>query len=266
METTENYLEVNKALWNERTDHHIDSSFYDNEGFKNGRSSLNRIELDLLGNVKDRSILHLQCHFGQDTLSLARMGAKVTGIDLSDNAINKARQLADELNVEAEFICSDVYQLPQKLDRQFDMVFTTYGVLGWLPDMKKWAEVVAHFLKPGGQLILVEMHPAVWMFDNDFTHVQYSYFNRQAIIENEQGTYADKGAAMQLESVSWNHDLAEVLQSIINAGLEIKVFSEFDYCPYNCLANMTMVEDNKFCIKGMEGKLPMVYAVSAIKK
>jgi 2-polyprenyl-3-methyl-5-hydroxy-6-metoxy-1,4-benzoquinol methylase len=262
----EQYIDINKTLWNERTGHHLGSAFYDMESFISGRSSLNDIELDIIGDVNGKSILHLQCHFGQDTLSLARMGAKVTGVDFSEAAIDKANELSNQLGLDAAFICSDVYKLYEKLDRQFDMVFTTYGVLGWLPDMKRWANVVSKFLKPGGKLILVEFHPAVWMFDNAFTYVQYSYFNKETIIENEEGTYADKKAPMQLGSVNWNHDLSEVLQNIIDTGLTIEAFHEYDYSPYNAFSKTVEFAPGKYHIHGMEEKLPLVYAVMAVKK
>lgn len=266
MSQAENYLEVNKTLWNERTRHHLQSAFYDMEGFMTGKSSLKDIELALLGNISGKSILHLQCHFGQDSLSLARMGAKVTGVDFSEAAIDTANDLARQLKLDARFIRSDVYKLDEKLDEQFDMVFTTYGVIGWLPDMKRWAELVARFLKPGGKLILVEFHPAVWMFDNAFTHIQYSYFNKEVIVENEEGTYADKNADMQLESVNWNHDFGEVLQNVIDAGMEIRHFGEYDYSPYNAFSNTVEFAPGKYYLKGMEGKLPIVYSVLAVKK
>lgn len=261
-----NYLEVNKALWNARVPHHVTSDFYDNDSFLQGRNSLREIELKLLGDVKDKSVLHLQCHFGQDTMSLSRMGAKVTGVDFSTDAITKAKELAAQLSLDTKFIESDVYELEQVLDEQFDVVFTSYGVLGWLPDMKRWAEIVGHFLKPGGKLVLVEFHPVVWMLDSKLKDITYSYFNRETIIENEEGTYTDKEAPIQLQSVSWNHDLSEVLQNIIDAGMNIEVFSEYDYSPYNCFNDMIEVNKGKYQSKHTMGKLPMVYAVRAVKK
>lgn len=266
MSTDLNYIEINKALWDEKTRHHLTSAFYDVEGFRNGQSSLKDIELSLLGSIDGKKVLHLQCHFGQDTLSLARMGAQVTGVDLSQNAINAAKELATGLDLDARFICSDVYAVTEVLPGTFDIVFTSYGTIGWLPDMDKWAHTIAHYLKPGGLFVFAEFHPVMWMFDNDFTHIQYSYFNRGEIIENEPGTYADRNAPMQLTSVSWNHNLAEVMQALINAGMEIEVFGEYDYSPYNCVKNMVEISPGKYQIKGMEGKLPLVYSLRAIKK
>ena len=150
MSDTSNYLEINRQSWNSRTDTHLKSDFYDLSGFMEGKSSLNAIELDLLGDVKGKSILHLQCHFGQDTISLARMGAHAVGMDLSDRAIGHAKRLAGETAAGATFICCDVYDLPNHLDRPFDIVFSSYGTIGWLPDLDRWANVVSRFLKPGG--------------------------------------------------------------------------------------------------------------------
>jgi 2-polyprenyl-3-methyl-5-hydroxy-6-metoxy-1,4-benzoquinol methylase len=265
MEMPSNYTELNRQLWNAKTNFHIRSEFYDVEGFLGGKSSLNDVELRLLGDVGGKSILHLQCHFGQDSLSLSRMGAHVTGVDLADQAIAKARELATQMGLSTEFVCSDVYDLPNHLHQQFDVVFTSYGVLGWLPDMGRWAGVVSHFLKPGGKLVLVEFHPAVWMFDNDFTRVQYSYFNRETITEVETGTYADRDAPLEQTSISWNHDLGEVLGSLLQQGLEIKHFAEYDYSPYQCFNNMEQIAERKFQLQNMAGKLPLMYSVVATK-
>jgi 2-polyprenyl-3-methyl-5-hydroxy-6-metoxy-1,4-benzoquinol methylase len=262
---TDNYIEINKALWDEKTNHHTGSAFYKMDDFLDGNSSLNDIELTLLGDVKGKTILHLQCHFGQDTLSLARMGAKVTGIDFSGIAINKARELNEQLGLDAEFICTDIYDLPNQLDKQFDIVFASYGTIGWLPDMKKWAGVVAHYTKPGGHFVFVEFHPVIWMFSYDFTRIEYPYFNKEAIVETHPGTYADRNAGMKKMEIGWNHGLAEVMQSLIDAGLDIQSFQEFDYSPYNCFQNIIETTPGKFQIKGLEEKIPMLYALKAIK-
>lgn len=261
-----NYAAINRTLWNTKTAHHVASEFYSVPAFLAGASSLNPIELDLLGDVAGQRVLHLQCHFGQDSLSLSRLGAHVTGVDLSDVAIAQARELNKQLGLDAEFICADVYELPQQLHQQFEVVFTTYGVLGWLPDLDRWAGVVAHFLKPGGRLILVEFHPVVWMFDNSFTRFDYSYFNRETITEQETGTYADRAAPIETTSVSWNHSLSEVLGALLSQGLEIRHFAEYDYSPYNCFAGLEDVGERHYQFPHLRGKLPMVYSVVARKK
>ena len=255
------YLEINKKAWNNKVDAHVASEFYQNESFIKGRNSLNQIELDLLGDVSGLRILHLQCHFGQDTISLSRMGAQATGIDLSDEAIDKGKELAEQCGTETQFVCSDVYSLPENLKGQFDLVFTSYGTIGWLPDLDRWAGVVDHFLAPKGRFLIVEFHPAIWMFDDDFNEVKYSYFNNGTIQEEEQGTYADKEAELSQEYISWNHDLAEVMSSLLEKGFNLKHFGEYDYSPYNCFNETEEFEPGKFRIKKWGNKLPMVYSI-----
>lgn len=266
MSTEHNYVEINRQSWNNRTETHLKSEFYDLNGFLKGNTSLNNIELDLLGDISGKSILHLQCHFGQDSISLSRLGAHVVGVDLSDKAIDTARQIAKETNSTATFICCDVYDLPKHLDQKFDIVFTSYGTIGWLPDLDRWAAVVSTFLKPAGEFIFVEFHPVVWMFDDNFEKVGYRYFNSGAIIESENGTYADREAGISQEYVCWNHALSEVVNSLINKDLEIKSLDEFDYSPYNCFAHTIEFEPQKFRIAHLADKIPMVYALRAVKK
>ncbi len=266
MNTENNYIEVNRNSWNNRTESHLKSEFYDLEGFLNGKNSLNEIELNLLGDIKGKTILHLQCHFGQDTISLSRLGAEVTGIDLSDKAIESAKQIAKNTTSNVKFICCDIYDLPDHLKEKFDVVFTSYGTIGWLPDLDKWAKVVSYFLKPNGQFVFVEFHPVVWMFDNNFEEIGYRYFNSGAIIETENGTYADKTADITQEYVTWNHGLSEVINSLTNNGLEIKSLNEFDFSPYNCFNKTIEFEPKKYRIEHLDNKIPMVYSINAVKK
>lgn len=139
------YIQTNKTLWNNKVSIHLDSEFYDMAAFMAGKSSLNTIELDILGNIDGLKVLHLQCHFGQDTISLSRLGARATGIDFSEKAIEIAERIAKKTASNTKFICSDVYELPKVLDEKFDMVFTSYGTIGWLPDLDAWASVISHF-------------------------------------------------------------------------------------------------------------------------
>jgi ubiquinone/menaquinone biosynthesis C-methylase UbiE len=266
MNTDQKYIEINRQSWNNRTDTHIQSEFYNQAGFLKGKNSLNDIELNLLGKIKGKSILHLQCHFGQDTISLGRLGADVTGVDLSDKAIDRAKQIAKDTNSNAKFICCDVYDLPNHLNEKFDVVFTSYGTIGWLPDLDKWAKIISRFLKPNGQFVFVEFHPVVWMFDDNFDKISFRYFNSGAIIETENGTYADKKADITQSYVMWNHGLSEVINSLISNGLEINALDEFDYSPYNCFQNTLEFEPNKFRIEHLKNKIPMVYSVIATNK
>jgi SAM-dependent methyltransferase len=237
------YLELNRQNWNNRVAGHLTSDFYQMNAFRAGESSLKEIELALLGTIEGKKILHLQCHFGQDTLSLARMGATVTGIDFSDKAIKEAQELAAELSIDATFICCDVYSTSQHLSEKFDIVYTTYGTIGWLPDLNKWAKVIAERLKPGGKLIFVDFHP---------------------IVEEVSSSYADKEIEITDTTITWNHGLSEVYQALQNAGLTINHFSEYPFSPYDCLNDLIEVEPNRFQVKHLVNKIPMVYALTAL--
>jgi len=259
------YFEANKEAWNKRTAIHKDSAFYDVPSFMAGATSLQKIEMQELGDLTGKKVLHLQCHFGLDTLSLVRMGAAVTGVDLSDTAIKYARELNDELKLDAGFICCNLYDLPLHLKGDFDIVFTSYGVIGWLPDLDKWASVVAHFLKPGGAFHMIEFHPVVWMFDEQFKYIKYSYHNAETIAVKQTATYANPDAEIEYDEFSWNHSLSEVVNALISKGLQIKHLNEFSYSSYNCFANTIKGADGNYTIKGMEGKIPMTYSIKAVK-
>ena len=261
-----NYIDINKNLWNKKTDIHYDSDFYDVESFIKGKDSLNPIELDLLGDIKGKTVLHLQCHFGQDTIALARHGARPTGVDFSENALQKAQKLNAQIGTNATFVQSDIYTLTEVLDEKFDVIFTSYGVIGWLPDMEKWANIIAHFLKPNGQFILVEFHPIVWMFSDDFQQIEFNYMESGPIVEEIQGTYTDRNAPMKEKSICWNHGLSTVINALIKAGLKMTDFQEYNYSPYDCFENTIKIDERKYKIKGLEDKIPMVYSVKAEKK
>ena len=258
-------FEANRLAWNKRTGVHKSSAFYDVAGFKNGNSSLNKTELEEVGDVKGKTLLHLQCHFGMDTISWAREGAIVTGIDLSNDAIQTANELKDELGIQANFICSNVYDLPAVSDEQFDIVFTSYGVIGWLPDLDKWAGVIEKFLKPGGVFYMIEFHPVVWMMDENFEKVKYYYHNVETISEWMKGTYTDRNAEIEYQEFSWNHSLSEVVNALINKGLTINLLNEFPFSYYDCFNNVVKNEDGLWRVKGLENKIPMMYSIKATK-
>lgn len=259
------YLDINREFWNNSIDPHLASEFYGVQDFLNGKSSLTPIETELLGNISGKDVLHLQCHFGQDTLSLSRLGAKCTGVDFSPKAIAAALALAQQTEQQANFICSDIYSLPQQLDQVFDIVFTSYGTIGWLPDLTRWAAVVHRFLKPGGRFIMADFHPVVWMFDNDFKEVRYRYFNDEPIVETEVGTYADRETGARTTSMTWNHSLSELLTALLGQGLRIVQFREFDYSPFNCFNGTVESEPGKYRIAQFGNRIPMVYAIEAVK-
>ena len=259
------YLKINKESWNSRVDTHYNSEFYDNRKFIDGKSSLNNIELELFPNLEGKTVLHLQCHFGQDSISLSRLGAKVTGVDLSDESISKAKELASITNSDAEFICCSVYDLPNHLNGTFDIVFSSYGAICWLPDLNKWAEIVSKFLKEDGKFIFAEFHPVIDMVDENSSNLGSSYFNIGPINENIEGTYTDGENTDKRQFVTWNHGIGEVVSNLINNGLEINSLKEFDYSPYNAFQSTFEDEPNKYRIKHFGNNVPMVFSILATK-
>jgi ubiquinone/menaquinone biosynthesis C-methylase UbiE len=264
------YTEANRTLWNAWTRLHKDSEEYDLPGFRAGRCALKPIELAELGNVGGKTMLHLQCHFGLDTLSWARRGAQVTGVDLSDEAIHLARSLSSELGIPGEFLCSDLYELPRVLERKFDIVFTSYGVLVWLRDILAWGEIIARFLKPGGTFYIAEFHPATMMFDNaeeatDF-RVAFPYFHRAEPIRwAGQGSYAAPDAPYHSVTYEWTHTLADVVSALIAAGLRIEHLHEF---PYSICRSFPFLERDAHGLwraPGREDSVPLLFSIKARK-
>ena len=274
MNDQQSYFAANRELWNKRTAIHAASSFYDLEGFKKGGSSLNKIELEELGDVNGKSLLHLQCHFGMDTMSWQRLGAVCTGVDFSDEAIGLAKTINDELNLDTVFACSNIYDLKDVLKTtpegkvlkgSFDIVFTSYGTIGWLPDLNEWAAIIAYFLKPGGIFYIVDFHPVIWMMDEKFEHVKYDYFNSAVIAEAHTGTYTDREAPIKLKEYGWNHPFSEIIQALIHNGLFVLQFNEYPFSPYNCFENLEQGADGMWRIRGMDEKIPMLYSIKAVK-
>ena len=267
-EINKKYFEVNKDTWNKKVSIHKTSEFYDVEGFKKGKNSLNAYELNEVGDVKGKRLLHLQCHFGQDTLSWSRLGAKCTGIDLSDEGINEAKKLNNELGLDAIFIESNLYDVPKKVKGKFDIVFTSYGVVGWLPDLKTWGEIIASKLKKGGVFYMIEFHPIVWMYDFLQTppKLAYPYLNKEVIYEEYNGTYTNSDAAIVSKEYGWNHGLGEVVTALTNAGLQIEFLHEFEKSPYNSFPEMDKTEDGLFILKEDQRMFPLIYSIRATKK
>jgi len=259
------FFKANEASWDQRTTVHEKSEFYDLEGFKAGKSSLNQIELEGLGAVDGLSLLHLQCHFGQDTLSWGRMGAEVTAIDFSEKAIQLARKLSEELDIPATFHRCNVYDTRQHVTEQFDRVFTSYGVLGWLPDMEAWADVVVESLKPGGIFYIAEFHPTLYMYDFDSQKPTFSYFDVGPEQEVTEGTYTDREAPIKTTTYFWQHSLHEIMRPLLQRGLQLLDFQEFDYSPYNCFPNMTEVEAGKYRFGPVDLHIPQVFSLKMKK-
>ena len=273
------YFSSNQAVWNQRVSVHMKSAFYNHAAFMAGKNSLTEIETNALGSVFGKTLLHLQCHFGQDTISWARQGALATGVDFSEEAIEQAREINTQLGLNASFVLSNVYQLPEVLHDKFDIVFSSFGALPWLPDLKKWASIVDAFLKPGGIFYLAEFHPTLYMFnlehqdrdrlDQDQSggiRLEYDYFSGTSPHEEEvQFTYADPQTRMSGKEYFWNHSLAETIQPLLDRGLQLQELREFDFSPYNAFPNMKEREPKRFVWGNTGIQMPHVFSIKLLK-
>nr|WP_321222156.1 class I SAM-dependent methyltransferase [uncultured Psychroserpens sp.] len=261
----ENLFEVNRQTWNEKVKIHAKSDMYDLEAFKSGKSSLMLYELKALGNVEGKSMLHLQCHFGQDTLSWSRLGAQCVGVDLSDEGITLAKSLNEELKLDASFVCCNVLDTSKYIKDTFDIVFTSYGVIGWLPDLKPWGKMIAERLKKGGVFYMAEFHPIVWMFDylDGKAIMKYGYMQDDFIYEEYEGTYANEESKMISKEYGWNHGLSEVVNALIDAGLQIDYLNEFDESPYNVLPDLEETKSGNYVTK--DKLYPLIFEIKATK-
>lgn len=262
---SEDYFEVNRQTWNEKVKIHSKSSMYDLDAFKSGKSSLMSYELNALGNVKGKSLLHLQCHFGQDTLSWSRAGAQCVGVDLSDDGIALAKSLNKELQLDAEFVRCNVLETSKHVNETFDIVFTSYGVIGWLPDLKPWGKMIAERLKKGGAFYMVEFHPIVWMFDylDGKQIMKYGYMQEDVIYEEYEGTYANQDSKMISKEYGWNHGLSEVINALVEAGLKIDYLNEYDESPYNVLPDLVETKSSNYVTK--DKLYPLIFEIKATK-
>ena len=259
------YFKTNKKTWDEKVTIHASSDFYDLESFKKGKTSLKKYELEALGDVSGKSLLHLQCHFGQDTLSWSRMGAICTGVDLSEKGIELAKELNIELQLDAEFICCNVLDTSNYVKDVFDIIYTSYGVIGWLPDLQPWGKMIAERLKNGGVFYMVEFHPILWMFDylEEVPVIKYGYHQRDVIYEEYKGTYADANADIVSKEYAWNHGLGEVVSSLSEAGLTIEYLKEYDESPYNIFPNL--IKNEAAMYETPDKLFPLIFAIKAFK-
>ncbi|MAQ74913.1 MAG: SAM-dependent methyltransferase [Aquimarina sp.] len=265
MKDHNSYFNVNRDTWNKKVAVHKDSEFYFVEDFKKGKSSLNKFEKAALGDVSGKSLLHLQCHFGQDTLSWSRLGAQCTGVDISDAAISLAQQLNEELNLDADFVCCNVLDTSKFISEKFDIVFTSYGVIGWLPDLRPWAKMIAERLHPGGSFYIVEFHPIVWMFDylGGKPELKYGYHQKEVIYEEYTGTYADTASEIISKEYGWNHGLGEIVTVLAEAGLHIEYLNELDQSPYQVFPDLVKNKEGLFETK--DKLYPLLFELKATK-
>ena len=268
----DDYIAANRALWDVWAELHTgptaDPKIYNSAKFRAGGVSLNSLEREELGDVAGKSLLHLQCHFGMDTLSWARLGANVTGLDFSPNAITQAEKLRDETGLQGNFVCSSVYDAPDALQGQFDIVYTSYGVIGWLPDLTKWAQFIAHFLRPGGTFYMAEFHPFAYVFDNsgaaENLTFRYPYFHDGAVIaETSQGSYGSSGGHRVLPEYGWDHSIGELVTALSAAGLRLEFLHEF---PFNIIRWFPFMErraDGYWHLTQNEKMIPLLYSLKA---
>ena len=272
----EEAMAANQRLWDIWTGIHAKGDFYDLAAFRAGGIRLRPYELEMIGEVEDRSLLHLQCHFGIDTLSFARLGARVTGADFSPAAVELARSLAVDLGFpEARFVQSNVYDLPANLDGTFDIVYTSRGVLGWLPDIRAWARVAAHFLAPGGVFFITEIHPVILTFQEEGVapgelRLAYPFWeHRDPITFAVTGSYADPSADVGDGVVEhgWDHGLGEIVNALIEAGLRIEALVEHPFLAWRLdfLAEDPPGSDDWRLPPESKGELPLMFSLRAIK-
>ena len=267
---------ANKALWEEWTPIHVRSEFYDVQGWKLGaRPDMYPLLVDEVGDITGKDLLHLQCHFGLDTLAWARRGARVTGIDISERGIEQAGLLAADIGMDATFLVSDVVELPDNLEGDFDVVFTSFGAINWLPDLRRWAEVVAHFVRPGGFFYIAEAHPFAWAFDDDEAVTElrlgYHYWPSPEPLEFPGGeSYADPAAPVQGQvEYAWQHSMGEIVTSLAMAGLRIEYLHEHPWVPWKMFPFMVETEPGSGVWRLPEpdnARLPLLFSLKATKR
>jgi SAM-dependent methyltransferase len=273
-------LELNRGHWDEATRLHTRGNVYGLEDFKAGLCRLHRVEVEEVGDVRDKRLLHLQCHFGLDTLSWARRGAHVTGVDFSEQGIATARQIAREVGLEQQsrFVCSDLYAFRTVLDAPaaFDVIYTSYGVLNWLPELAPWGALIAHYLKPGVFFYIVEAHPAARIFplDEDMPKAGgfrpiFPYFHDPAGIRWPPGVdYADLSAQHEIGAHEWQHSMADIFGALLGAGLRVDWLHEFPYCAWNVVAGCEVVERFSsshayYALPPSQPQLPLMFSLRA---
>lgn len=264
-----NAEKTNQEHWDEKAQVHIKS--YDLTKLRNGGHLLDEIQVKELGDITDKKLLHLQCHIGSDTLSLARLGANVTGIDISGESIRIADDLSKELKIDARFIQSNVYDLPEKLDEKFDVVYTSQGVLCWLKDLKTWADIIANYLELGGFFYIMESHPLFHVFQDESEpelKVKNSYFHRSdpTYWKEGDGDYSDENYITKTPSYEWQWSLSDIVNSLVKAGLEIEFLNEFDKIFYWAYSNMVRKDDGWWYLPESEAKIPLTFTLKARKK
>ncbi|BCJ55501.1 methyltransferase [Actinoplanes sp. NBRC 14428] len=270
------YRDVNRANWDERAPVHAASAGYDLAAFARDPAHLSdtvTFDRPLLGDLGGLRGIHLQCHIGTDTVSLARLGASMTGLDFSPASLAEARKLSESAGNPVDFVESDVYGAPGVLGNgAFDLVYTGIGAIGWLPDIRRWARVVATLLKPGGRLFIREGHPVLWSLqdgrDDDLLVLEYPYFeHEEPLIFNEEGTYVEADHTfVHTTTHSWNHGLGEIVTALLEAGMTITGLVEHDSVPWEALPGvMTRLPGGEWQVKDRPRRVPHTYTLQAVR-
>ena len=258
--------ELNRKYWDALTPVHAASRFYDVPGFLVGGSSLHSIEREALGEVVGKSLLHLQCHFGLDTLSWARLGAEAVGVDFSEASIAHARALAEQAGLNVSFLERDVLDLVRGPVGKFDLVFASYGVVGWLPDLEEWGRVVAASLKADGMFFMAEIHPTSLLFEADAAgdlSRSYDYFHNGGPLRiGPEKDYAD-ASHMTLASEMWTWSLADILGALESAGLRVYDFTEYSRTVYQQFPNMRETVDGYWELEPGALSVPLLFSLKA---
>jgi SAM-dependent methyltransferase len=268
-------LALNRASWDERAPAHAGSPGYAIDRYLADPAFISdvvRFDLPRLGDVDGLTGVHLQCHIGTDTLSLARLGARMSGLDFSPASLAEARRLASATGAAIEFVEADVYDAPTVLGRErFDFVFTGVGALCWLPSVGRWAQVVSELLKPGGWLFIREGHPVLWALDerqDDLLLLEHPYFEREeASVWTDPGTYVETQVVFEHNTThSWNHGLGEIVTALFDAGLELTMLVEHDSVPWEALpGHMERTGEKEWRLADRPWRLPHSYTLRALK-
>jgi SAM-dependent methyltransferase len=267
----EEYIDVNRKRWDELADVHFNGEFYNVKKFREGGIAISDLEVKEVGDVTNKKLLHLQCHFGKDTLSWARLGAQVTGVDFSSRAVSLARQLSKEVGIEATFLQSEIGKLDKTNlpSNSFDIVFTSHGAIYWLPELKKWAEMIAYYLKPGGFFYIAEGHPMALIFDDenetDF-RVRYPYFHQDNPLDFDyDSSYASGDVKIKnTKEYGWIHDLGYIVNNLIDAGLQIDFLHEYPFVSWEMFPFLKEKE-GWWHLPEEYQKIPLMFTLKATK-
>jgi SAM-dependent methyltransferase len=262
----EQWRELNRSNWESRVPVHVASAFYDLDGFRAGRDTVGPIQAAEVGDVTGKRLVHLQCHIGLDTLSWARRGALVSGLDFSGQAVAVARSLASDLGIPATFVESDVYDAVSAFEgAQFDIVYTGIGALVWLPSVTRWASVVASLLAPGGFVYLLEGHPFVQVLEEagESLVVAADYFDSSGLVEDYPFTYTDGPRIAQTRSVQFQHSFGAIVTALASAGLRIEFVHEFDFDTFQRFPSLSTGADGRYRLPAGRPRVPILYSLRA---